>query len=978
MEATALVGSAGKQLGKWMEEEAKYLYGVKDKVEGLQSELEWIQCFLKSADEKKKEGDLVRKWISEINDFSYEAEDILEKYLLKVSHPRNDGIWNFMKWITCVIAKDGKSTHEVGCEIDVLTGKISRLASRMIVYGVRPTSLSMPLSLLWHNNNKKAELRRTHSHLPVDDNSIVGLTDDTRVLVDQLMNKGVKVVGITGMAGVGKTTLARKVYQQLVQGHQFEKSAWIYVSRNFQPRSVIQAILLGLYANDEIQKKKITEIDANESLQGRLYRLLEQNKCLVVLDDLWKFSDWDCLKNAFPISSIESRSRLLITTRYKELQMHVDSQGFSHQLDPLSKAYSLKLFYKKAFPDKNITSIGNLLFTKLVYILGTKYDTIETLPALDDNTKKLAEKMVARCEGLPLAIVVLGGILAHKKTLEEWGSVEKNVDTHIKSKNEDGIGITDILELSYTDLPYHLRPCFLHLGNFPKKSEIPTKKLYRMWIAEGIVAPRDDHEDRLGMNLEETANCYLHELVQRCIVQVSTTGPAKKIKSCRLHDSMWKMCTSKAEEENFLSIVSQESMDAGDRKFSAMRSGKLHRTSIHFGQHIQNKFPSDFTKASHLRSLMFFSSCPGETSIGDDQHWLHTIIKQFKLLRVLDLENTGMKEVFKEIGTLIHLRYLSIMGTQVRKLPSSIGNLRCLQTLDLRVSLPDKCVVRIPNVLWKMKSLIHLYLPLNAYKVKRFQKLRVHGLSNLEILKNFDTRRSRVTNLQQLNNLRKLSIKNKVSKTKTLKIIMQCQSIKNNNLVHLYLKIHAATLNEEPTILSSCNCLHTLKMEGINSSTQLKLESVKFPENLKVLGIKRCKLMCADPMKNLRHLLKLRRLSLKEVSFLGSYIDCSDQGFLQLVDLKLHDMDTLMKWEVGKEAMPKLYRLQIYNCNKLEMIPDGLPTSVHVVCNPCVRGIDNTLPVLTIKLHLWMMKMMIWQTVTSTSTLLDILQLFAL
>ncbi|KAL2936825.1 hypothetical protein RDABS01_020274 [Bienertia sinuspersici] len=241
--------------------------------------------------------------------------------------------------------KDGKSTHEVGCEIDVLTGKISRLASRMIVYGVRPTSLSMPLSLLWHS--KKAELRRAHSHQSMDDSHVVGLEDDTRVLVDQLMNKGTKVIGRSG-----KTTLARKVYQQL-KGCQFEKCAWIYVSQKFQPRDVIKVILLRLHADNDGQRKKIVEHDAKEQLEGRLYRVLEQNKCLVVLDDLWKFSDWDCLKNAFPIRSTESRTKLLITTGSMELQSYVDRpQGYSHQLGPLKQKNSLKLFYKKAFPDK--------------------------------------------------------------------------------------------------------------------------------------------------------------------------------------------------------------------------------------------------------------------------------------------------------------------------------------------------------------------------------------------------------------------------------------------------------------------------------------------------------------------------------------------------------------------------------------------------------------------------------------------------
>lgn len=590
---------------------------------------------------------------------------------------------------------------------------------------------------------------------------------------------------------------------------------------------------------------------------------------------------------------------------------------------------------------------------------------------------QLRKQMVAQCKGLPLAIVVLGGILAPKRRLEEWKNVHNNIVTFFKNSNDEENGVTGVLELSYTDLPFHLRPCFLHLGNFPEDYEIPTKKLYRMWIAEGIVAPRDDKP----ADLENIANSYLQELVQRCIVQVGKRGPAGKIKTCRLHDLMWEMCTSKAKEESFLSIVRQGNTSEGYNYNSSagIRFGKLHRLAIHFGQSLQSIFPcQQFNKASHLRSLMFFSIGPVNEG---DQGWLKAILNEFKLLRVLDLEHTGIEEVPKEIGTLIHLRYLSIMGTQVSMLPSSIGKLRCLQTLDLRVSrLPYNRVMKIPNVLWRMKRLKHLYLPshpdnftltripnvswrkkrvkhlyfrshtnnrvmrISNFLAKRFQKLRIKGLSNLEILKNFDTRRYRVNDLRKLENLRKLSIKNEISKAETLKIILECQSIKNHNHMRFSLKIHASVLNEDPTILQSCSCLHTLEMAGTESPlTELRLDkdNVMFPEKLMILKIKNCKFMCADPVKNIEQLRNLTTLSLHNVSFPENCMDFSNASFLQLVHLKLSNMKTLKEWRVGAGTMPKLHRLQIEYCDENLMIPDGLPTSVEVVCHPCVRGFDK-------------------------------------
>ena len=554
----------------------------------------------------------------------------------------------------------------------------------------------------------------------------------------------------------------------------------------------------------------------------------------------------------------------------------------------------------------------------------------------------LGKKMADQCKGLPLAIVVLAGLLATKNTLEEWEVVYKNVETILRSKNDEDSGILNTLELSYTDLPYHLKPCFLHLGNFPRYVEIPTKKLYRLWISEGLVVSTDDYR----VDLECTASSYLLELVQRCVVQVAKTGPTGKIKACCLHDLMWDMCTIKAKEENFLTVIRQENTNTGHSTSSAISVRPLHRLAIHSDQSLQRSYCAQFNEVFPVRSLMLFSSdlMNNDQSLHSeitDQVWLKAIINNFNLLRVLDLENTGIQVVPRELGDLIHLRYLSFMGTRVRKLSSSIRNLRCLQTLDLRVSLDDKCVFRIPNVLWRMKKLNHLYLPSHAYEVKRFQKLSIKSLSNLEILKNFDTTRSRVNDLYKLKNLKKLSIKDVASKTKTVRSIMECQSIKSKNLVHLSLKVLGATLDEEPKLLSSCICLHTLEIAGNKSAeTELRLDSIIFPESLTTLVIKNCKLVCADAMQNLQQLRKLASLCLDEVSFPENILDCSRGGFSELVALKLSQMD-LKEWKLGSAAMSKLRRLDINECTKLQMLPDELPTSVEVICKPCVKGIDK-------------------------------------
>ncbi|CAL5378275.1 unnamed protein product [Camellia sinensis] len=172
---------------------------------------------------------------------------------------------------------------------------------------------------------------------------------------------------------------------------------------------------------------------------------------------------------------------------------------------------------------------------------------------------ELVKAMVKHCGGVPLAIVVLGGLLATKDKLVEWKKVSKNIGYDLgKGKSQGGIPIIDILALSYQDLPYHLKVCFLYLSQLPEDYVIHAKKLIQMWMAEGIVLP-SSIPTRVGEVEEETmldvGMSYLGELVHRCMVQVQLTRFNKKIKLCHLHDLMRDLCLLKAKEENFLETI---------------------------------------------------------------------------------------------------------------------------------------------------------------------------------------------------------------------------------------------------------------------------------------------------------------------------------------------------------------------------------------------------------------------------------------
>ncbi|KAH0681073.1 hypothetical protein KY284_022158 [Solanum tuberosum] len=98
--------------------------------------------------------------------------------------------------------------------------------------------------------------------------------------------------------------------------------------------------------------------------------------------------------------------------------------------------------------------------------------------------ERLAKDMVDRCGGLPLAIVVLSGLLSLKRGFKEWQRVKDHLWQHIK---DDSIEISYILSLSYNDLPTALKQCFLYFGIIPEDHEVHVDHILWLWRAEGFI-----------------------------------------------------------------------------------------------------------------------------------------------------------------------------------------------------------------------------------------------------------------------------------------------------------------------------------------------------------------------------------------------------------------------------------------------------------------------------------------------------------
>ncbi|KAJ4776865.1 Disease resistance family protein [Rhynchospora pubera] len=628
----------------------------------------------------------------------------------------------------------------------------------------------------------------------------------------------------------------------------FEYHIMLSVSQQFSQTNLLLKML-----------KKFDSIVPDNTDEGELIMELKDNlsrsKYLIILDDVWEVNLWNQLKNALPDN--KNGSRVLMTSRFIDVAKSADPGMPAYELDFLNDKESRDLLLKKAFFYQELD---------------------EEYP---NDLLEIADELAKKCKGLPLALIVLGGILSTKDhTHSAWERVLRTMDWQ-----SDGRGCMDVLAMSYDDMPYYLKTCFLYLASFPEDYKISSKRLIKMWIAEGFIPC----EGRKSM--EEIAEDCLEKLFQRCMIQVSSRHLNGLIRKCRVHDLLRDLAMYQAGKENFITVLPNPQ----DTNYPDTTTRRVSFQSCH-PQLIKYVGPN-------TRSLLYFF--PKDVPK----------YNEFRLLKVLELVGVDIpvKQSLTGLDKLIHLKYLGFRkcSSNLTIPVDSLGCLKNLETLDLRGISAEGT---IPSNLWEIDALRHVFfakhdyvvLPPNAY------------LRNLQTIKwvKLDGNPWPVHKIPCLTSLRRLSLVTFSQWDNTIHLLGTLP-----HLISLKITAYMEMLPNEivyPRMLPNYQNLQTLFLEG-RWPESVTLEASLLPPHLIKLTLS-LSFLFHDPMEELGKLTSLKELRLREYVYLGKKMVCS-AGFTNLERLEV-DFEETKVFTVAKGVMPKLKYLDKSYDLILELPPE--------------------------------------------------------
>ncbi|XP_073121327.1 putative late blight resistance protein homolog R1A-3 [Henckelia pumila] len=850
----------------------------KKDIESLYEKLEFLQRFLEEYNPSHESNERATLLEGRIRDAAYEAEDLMDLHSNNLSDSNHDfrpfasETRDYLMHLVAAFRNDtyklfpykkammGRINIELMIKkVDSIIGEATKIKEKMGLEIIEVKGSFMQEEIMCKDYSSKFVSSTT-------ENFMVGFEDHLMRIKDQLtgQSSALKVIPIVGMGGIGKTTLATHVYNDPYVVYQFNIRAWATVSQSYSVREILLDMLGSMNKlTEEMQR------ESEDRLGLHVYQNLKGQRYLITIDDIWDINAWDALKMMFPDD--KAGSRIMLTTRIADVAVYASPSRTLHQISLLSDDQSWMLLCAKVF--------GN-----------------EPCPI---HLKEIGKTIAHNCRGLPLSIVVIGGLLSRiKKTRVAWQSIAKNVSSLVSTSADQ---CSDILRLSYNYLPQYLKACFLYMGVFPKAYEISVSKLTKIWAAEGFL------RQVRGQSPEEVAERCVEDLVDRSLILVSKKNSKGRIKTFRIHDILLDFCLKEAKNEKFLQITRSSA------SLFPPGSTSERRISIHpmrKAKHIL-LIPDFLSCTPSVRSLV----CVGQSFIGS------SVFSRLKLLRVLDATQVEFTEFPSQVLELLNLRYIALICNG--DIPASITKLWNLQTLI---------------ILRKSKEYRESHLPVGIWIMTHLRHVKCYGARLLDpVLAKFDFCGNRLVleDLQTVSGLCNLRFTEEM-----------LQSIPNITKVDvLYDSRSFGEKNWSDYELENLAYLHqlqALKIRVIPSKGLYKnlisqsMFKFHFPPSLKTLTLGGVGIPWHD-LAIIGSLPNLEVLKLIEHACLGAEWEPNEDEFCKLKVLVLQSV-SLRHWRGDWNHFPSLERLVVRWCSRLIKIPSGIgesPTLAMIELEGC-------------------------------------------
>ncbi|WOL05336.1 disease resistance protein RGA3 [Canna indica] len=645
-----------------VEKEIFMLLRVNREFKNLQDRLEEIKGYIKDAEGRRNDS-AVDSWVRQLKDIMYDADDIVDLCVIEAERRKEMEENQSSDSVVCFFLKlDSGFCFPFSYVSSCFQSVISR-------YNIASSieKVNQKLKKLAEDNSKKLKLHKTTEEEPESYKIVSRETDNFQLerdvvgtqienAAERLINSILKtdkkcsVFGIVGTGGIGKSTLASKIFNDARIKENFHIKKWLYISKNYTEMDLLKELIRGAGDKSQGSENKGENLDgklSRDELYKKLDSLLTKNFFLV-LDDVWSSNVWNLLKK--PILKSVAKSVIIVTTRNRKVPESMTPEFSSNfKVDKMDDANGWKLL-------RSIVEAG------------------------DDNDisdlEGIGTEIVRKCDGLPLAIKAIAGVLKTKTSQREW---EKVLESDAWNMNKIDEELPQALYLSYDDLPSHLKQCFLYCSLYPEKSDMYYKEILRFWVAEGLIV------EETNKLMEEVAEEHYIELVCRNLLQVDPSYVDYK-GYFSMHDHLRALGSNLMKEEGILI--------RNDKMSNTNLSPRIRRLSVtNMGTTLE--LPEQIMKEKCLRTLIVCNS-PKTKIIKED------VFRMLPLVRVLDVTNTSIRTIPDSIGTLLHLRYLDLDSTNITELPESLGNLVNLQTLNMFMC---RYLRKLPKAITKLKNL---------------------------------------------------------------------------------------------------------------------------------------------------------------------------------------------------------------------------------------------------------------------------------